>query len=802
MRPSCVRAVLLSVCLSLLPTMTVAADLPDWLQERTERLMSTRTSDPAHVDSLLALSTELAAHGDNNQAARCMEVAGIQAFYTAELSRALEIWTTGLGFAREHGELAREGGFLNALAIGYTEDEQLDKALLTHEQSLGLKTALGDSLGISRTWGNISLLYRQMGRVAESLDAATEAERWNALTGNVAGDISVMVGRAAIYNRLGRYHEAVQMAEAALAGLETTPVPYARGLALLYRGKAHLSLGEHESALADIDDAITALEAENADYYLGFAFQWRTALLIQLGRLDEADASLEVFQQTLNDAEVPRLRTVQFLFEGQLALEEGRHTDALGALDQAMVTFEERRNERQDLASRDGLFGNTGEIYGVISHTHLALGDTLQAWQATERGQALGFRERLGAGGVAADLAAVQAALAEADAVLVQACETRTRPLVWFVITPTALTVVEAGDEAAMVGSARLALSQLASGQPLEQAEPFLAPLGDDLLGPLAPWLEDPPSRLYVVVPSLLTGLPLAVLPLPDGGRLGDRVAVSYVPSAGSLTLLMARESTGEGLLALGDPELGDPAALAGLLPSDPMVVMADTPLPEAAREVRRIAGRHGQVYLGAEARLSTLLAEGPGAAVVHVASHAVSDPVDGSRSALVLASDVVADGPAVLTAAAAETLSLRADLTVLSACRSGLGHALLGEGGVGLPRSLMIAGSRSVVSSLWDVEDGATRRFMEAFYGELRRGMARDEALRQAADELRRQGVPPRDWAAFVLSGVGHEPVTSLASETRPWLNPPLIWFGGSVVMVAIIAAFNRRRFTAPDRG
>ena len=255
------------------------------------------------------------------------------------------------------------------------------------------------------------------------------------------------------------------------------------------------------------------------------------------------------------------------------------------------------------------------------------------------------------------------------------------------------------------------------------------------------------------------------------------------------------------GMLALGDPKLTTREFLARAdaspLPRDPRWRAAATPLPEARREVRSVAPPTAMVLLGPEARLTTFLDEAGDQAVLHLATHALNDPLDGRRSTLLLASDRPEDGPASLTAAACETLSLRTDLAVLSACRSGLGHAVLGEGSFGLPRSLLVAGTRSVVSSLWDVEDRAARRFMEEFYAGLRAGRARDIALRDASATLAASGAPPRDWAAFVLTGVGHEPVSAVAGTDVASWNRLEIWFGlgAAIVLVGVVLLTRLRR-------
>jgi CHAT domain-containing protein len=101
--------------------------------------------------------------------------------------------------------------------------------------------------------------------------------------------------------------------------------------------------------------------------------------------------------------------------------------------------------------------------------------------------------------------------------------------------------------------------------------------------------------------------------------------------------------------------------------------------------------------------------------------------------------------------------LKLPADLVVLSACNTGLGQVIRGEGLIGLTRGFMHAGSPRIIATLWRVEDLGTLELMKHFYQHLaREGMAPPAALRQAQlDMLRtKRWKTPYDWAGFVLQG------------------------------------------------
>ncbi len=126
--------------------------------------------------------------------------------------------------------------------------------------------------------------------------------------------------------------------------------------------------------------------------------------------------------------------------------------------------------------------------------------------------------------------------------------------------------------------------------------------------------------------------------------------------------------------------------------------------------------------------------------------------------------------GDALLMADEILTLPLQnTELVVLSACDTGQGKALGGEGLLGIQRAFQVAGARTTVASLWKVDDAATQILMERFHRNLSRpGTTRLDALRDAQLELLRSApkelrdatrlktdrLPPYYWAAFTLSG------------------------------------------------
>lgn len=102
------------------------------------------------------------------------------------------------------------------------------------------------------------------------------------------------------------------------------------------------------------------------------------------------------------------------------------------------------------------------------------------------------------------------------------------------------------------------------------------------------------------------------------------------------------------------------------------------------------------------------------------------------------------------------EQVRLDADLVTLSGCNTGLGQELSGEGLIGLTRAFQYAGARSVLASLWSVDDFRTMQLMEKFYAGLKAGNSKDKALRQAQVSMihTKSASSPFYWAAFSLSG------------------------------------------------
>lgn len=271
-----------------------------------------------------------------------------------------------------------------------------------------------------------------------------------------------------------------------------------------------------------------------------------------------------------------------------------------------------------------------------------------------------------------------------------------------------------------------------------EPVQAQAAALHERLLGPVRDRLGD--GGLLIVPHGPLHYLPFAAL--HDGqGWLVQRRPLRYLPSASVLRFL--REPATAGLpqmLVLGNPDLGD----------------ARYDLPSAAVEAEAVARMSpgSRLFVGKAASEEAFKSHAASHRIVHVASHGEFNAAQALQSRLLLAPSGGHDGS--LTVAELYELQLDADLVTLSACETGLGKVLSGDDVLGLTRGFLYAGSRNVVASQWQVDDAATAELMQRFYGHLRAGTPKREALRLAQVETSRGRPHPFFWAAFFLTGHG----------------------------------------------
>jgi hypothetical protein len=172
--------------------------------------------------------------------------------------------------------------------------------------------------------------------------------------------------------------------------------------------------------------------------------------------------------------------------------------------------------------------------------------------------------------------------------------------------------------------------------------------------------------------------------------------------------------------------------------------------LASAEVEAEGVAKHFGTCsFLRDRATKAEVLSRLPDATLIHLATHAFFDIKNPLESGIVLA-----DG--ILTAREVLEHRLQADLLVLSACESGRVGSLGGEELAGLSQAFLQAGVRSLLVSLWRVNDPATAALMQAFYNARQAGADKALALRQAMTHIQQnpRWTHPHYWGAFILLG------------------------------------------------
>ena len=239
---------------------------------------------------------------------------------------------------------------------------------------------------------------------------------------------------------------------------------------------------------------------------------------------------------------------------------------------------------------------------------------------------------------------------------------------------------------------------------------------------------------------------------------------VSYCYSATLLQEMREKKHKQEpanSFLAFAPYYDGDTALLAGLFRyADEAARQPLRPLPSSGEEVygiQRLVG--GDVYYHEQATEERFAQLAGGYRVLHLATHGKANDKAGDYSFLAFTEQKDSLENELLYVRDLYNLELNADLVVLSACETGIGELRRGEGIVSLARGFTYAGAKSIVTSLWSVADEKTKDIMAAFYQNLKKGLPKDEALRQAKLEYidgleGHTSAHPFYWSGFI--GVG----------------------------------------------
>lgn len=179
--------------------------------------------------------------------------------------------------------------------------------------------------------------------------------------------------------------------------------------------------------------------------------------------------------------------------------------------------------------------------------------------------------------------------------------------------------------------------------------------------------------------------------------------------------------------------------------------------LPGSFQELQSIANYFdGMFYMGSGARKDTFLKEAPLYNIIHLSLHGKAGA--NSPHLIFPPSNQNISNEEILYDYELKGLNLQAQLAILSACESGLGDYVSGEGLQGMAQSFLSSGCESVIMSLWEVDDKSTSEIMDNLYRNLSMDSDLDEALAESKRQYLKNSDPynshPSYWSSFILNG------------------------------------------------
>ncbi|WP_209629115.1 CHAT domain-containing tetratricopeptide repeat protein [Methanofollis sp. W23] len=346
-----------------------------------------------------------------------------------------------------------------------------------------------------------------------------------------------------------------------------------------------------------------------------------------------------------------------------------------------------------------------------------------------------------------------------------------------FILTSDAdIQFVDLGSALEIENLIKKTISEIGEG---ELIFPTLERLSDRILSPISSAI-DQKQHLFVIPDASLNLLPIGIL-VSDGKYLIEKTRITYLTSSRDLLKNKACEpqnQTNPIIIADPDYDLVDKDDHSNLISTVDDQRIFSEPLKQFERlEGTRVEGKKihsiigGELWLDANA-LESKLKNLHSPKILHIASHGYYLPENQKNNShsLFRCSFVLAgvnsfihglplpteaeDG--IVNAYEVAELDLKStDMVVLSACETGLGDSLAGEGVFGFRRSFALAGAKTLVISLWSIPDEETKELMVSFYSNLKAGMERAEALQKAQLSVKTNHSNPYYWGAFILQGV-----------------------------------------------
>jgi CHAT domain-containing protein len=682
---------------------------------------------------------------------------------------------------------------------------QLDEAQRTYEKSLSLSKAGQDQRHEAYILNNLGEIYSAQGKSDRALELHRKASTLSVIAADPIEQLNSLVSIARIERDQGRLEDAKREIEAATTLAESVRARVSSpNLRTSYLASVHQAYELGIDTLMLLHEQQPTAQLDEQAFVIGEKARARS---FQEEVLDGRASFNSSVDPALLERERSLSEQLNSKAERQMKLLAAKDRVEAAKLDQEIETLTGQYNEVQDQIRA------ANPVAAALTTSH-----------------PLSVKE-------------VQAQVIEDDSALLTFSLGEERSYAWVVTKGEAKSYVLAGRKAIEEVAGRLYESLTA-----QQARPGDGPddryarqraaaevmpvetrkLSKMLLEQFIGGLQG--KRLLVVTDGALQLIPFATLVNPDTGELLVKShEIMVEPSASALAVIKKapsiRQTPTRSVLVFADPvfEPDDPRIkrLASYKSASPRSqqageVLRDIGLSEGGQIPRLFAsGREADAIIAAlpwksgrkavdfsANREGVLSDEVASYQILHFATHGASNSEHPELSGIVLSLFDQNGQPreGVLRLHDIYDLHVRANLVVLSACSSGLGKDVRGEGLISLTRGFMHAGAKSVVASLWKVDDEATAELMGHFYnGIFQRRLTPAAALRFAQLEMAKQTrwQSPYYWAGFVIQGqdLSNEAITQNVSWSRAEVAVMTASVAVMLLMPGVLLWLRRRR-------
>lgn len=765
----------------------------------------------APTNNLFAPSVPVAITQAETQTGDAYFQQGALAFQAHQYETAIAHWRNALIRYQEQGNTYEAADTLNALVAANLAIRDYETAIAHAQEALTLADNLDDRSLQSRILGNLGIAYLESGQYNLAI---TTYEQALAIMRSLA---TAQIDEAQMLGLLGNAYESLGDYDAAIAA-QRESITLARSLdannlvanALLSIGNLHRYQAEYATAIAHYLQGVELARTHNNPATVAYGLNDLGITYQHLGYLDKAIAahteSLELTQLTQNPSlqagillnigiiqahndspeaarqtyresvaiartiDDPRLLANVLNNLAHTLLQTEDFTAAEAALKESITLLNELRQGLPD-AYKVTVFDTQIYTYNLLVQVYVAQGNYEAALVASEQGRARALAdlatpeadspspslEQIRHIAQTLDATLVEYAIVPDDDFVVQGRQRgKAKQIYIWVVAPNGTITfheqpLEGIDLAKLVADTRWMIEVPSRHRATREN---LAELHRLLIAPIADVLPDTPEQRVVISPHEdLFYVPFPALQDSEEGYLIEQHTLLSTPAIQLLDTAIAPSPQPDSLesLVVGNPTMPSVATN----PDMPLTTLSS--LPGSETEANAIATLFDtEAILGDAATEDFLIPQMEQANLIHLATHGLLDYIDTSgivpiAGAIALTPSPTSDG--LLTAHEITQLSLKAELVVLSACDTGRGE-ITGDGVVGLSRSLIAAGARSTVTSLWAVPDEATSTLMLTFYENLRQGQDKDQSLRLAMLTTMEAHPSPLNWAAFSLVG------------------------------------------------